>query len=87
MTVKAHVFLDKVMSWKAKGVSNEYFSVDRVDNDAEVMIAEVTKGSYCNTQLSSRTEPLSFIGSLIDIHDNRTLVQVLLVIRVNGYVK
>jgi hypothetical protein len=71
MTVKAHVFLDKVMTWKAKGVPKEYFSVDRVDNDAEVMIAEVTKGSYRKTQVSSRTEPLSFVGSLIDNHDDR----------------
>ena len=69
--VKAHVFLDKVMTWKAKGVPKEYFSVYRVDNDAEVMIAELTKGSYCKTQLSSRTEPLSFVGSLIDNHDDR----------------
>ena len=72
--VKAHVFLDKVMTWKAKGVPKEYFSVYRVDNDVEVMIAEVTKGSYHNTQLSSRTEPLRFLGqmiSLIDNHDNR----------------
>ena len=26
MTVKAHVFLDKVMTWKAKGVPKEYLS-------------------------------------------------------------
>ena len=31
--VKAHVFLDKVMTWKAKGVPKEYFSdVDAVDS-------------------------------------------------------
>ncbi len=73
MTVKAHVFLDKVMTWKAKGVPKEYFSVYRVDNDAEVMIAEETKGSYRNTQLSSRTEPLSYVGYLIDNHDDRKM--------------
>ena len=31
--VKAHVFLDKLMTWKAKGVPKEYFSVyDAADN-------------------------------------------------------
>jgi hypothetical protein len=41
--VKAHVFLDKVMIWKASGVPMEYFSVDQTTdrevNDAEDMIA------------------------------------------------
>ena len=41
--VKAHVFLDNVMIWKASGVPMEYFSVDqatnREDNDTEDMIA------------------------------------------------
>ena len=70
--VKARVFLNEVMTWKINGVPMEYFSVDqgtiRENNDAEVMIAELTKGFDRNTQLSSRTEPRKFfrrIRSLI----------------------
>ena len=70
MTVKAHVFLDKVMTWKAKGVPKEYFSVYRVDNDAEVMIAELTKGFHRNTKLSSRTEPRKFVGRIRSLIGN-----------------
>jgi hypothetical protein len=45
LVVKARVFLNEVMIWKANGVPIEYFSVDqgtnREDNDAEDMRDEV----------------------------------------------
>ncbi len=45
LVVKARVFLNEVMIWKASGVPMEYFSVDqatiRENNDAENMIDEV----------------------------------------------
>jgi len=62
LVVKARVFLNEVMIWKINGVPMEYFSVYQVDNDAEVMIAELTKGFDRNTQLSSRKAPRKFVG-------------------------
>jgi hypothetical protein len=45
LVVKARVFLNEVMIWKANGVPMEYFSVDqgtnREENDAENMIDEM----------------------------------------------
>ena len=72
--VKAHVFLDNVMIWKASGVPMEYFSLDqgtnRENNDAEVMIAELTKGFDRNTQLSSRIEPRKFVRRIRSLIGN-----------------
>ena len=68
--VKARVFLNEVMIWKINGVPMEYFSVDRVDNDAEVMIAELTKGFDRNTQLSSRIEPRKFVRRIRSLIGN-----------------
>ena len=70
LVVKARVFLNEVMIWKANGVPMEYFSVDREDNDAEVMIADLTKGFDRNTQLSSRTEPRKFVGRIRSLIGN-----------------
>jgi hypothetical protein len=71
LVVKARVFLNEVMIWKANGVPMEYFSVYQVDNDAEVMIAELTKGFHRNTQLSSRTtEPRKFVGRIRSLIGN-----------------
>ena len=53
--VKAHVFLDNVMIWKASGVPMDYFSVNqatnREDNDTEDMIAlmKVVDNDYRKT--------------------------------------
>ena len=70
LVVKARVFLNEVMIWKINGVPMEYFSVDRVDNDAEVMIAELTKGFDRNTQLSSRIEPRKFVRRIRSLIGN-----------------
>jgi hypothetical protein len=45
--VKARIFLNEVMTWKASGVPMEYFSVDqREDNDAKDMIDEVKVNNH-----------------------------------------
>ena len=74
IVVKARVFLNEVMLWKINGVPMEYFSVDqgtiRENNDAEVMIADLTKGFDRNTQLSSRIEPRKFVRRIRSLIGN-----------------
>ena len=76
IVVKARVFLNEVMIWKANGVPMEYFSVDqatiRENNDAEDMKDEVKVNNHEDRKTNDDVRVAAFVDSEVMQGDTGT---------------